>query len=104
MIDDGSGRTHTRREATHLGASHFVENTAQSLAPLLLVALRLAGDTRADALGIRLVGPVAGLIVLAGYLLFRRYELPDAADVATPDSVRSVPVAKPRPEAAPALP
>ena len=35
--------------------------------------LRLLGDT----LGVRLVGPVAGLIVLAAYLLFRTYDVPD---------------------------
>jgi len=79
VIDDDSGRTHARREATYLGASHFVEHTASALAPLLLVVLMLAGNTRGDALGIRLVGPVAGLVILVGYLLFRRYDLPDAA-------------------------
>src|SRR5262245_21211613 len=30
VIDDDSGRTHTRRQATYLGASHFVEHTAPS--------------------------------------------------------------------------
>ena len=60
VIDDDSGRTHARREATYLGASHFVEHTASALAPLLLVLLMFAGNTRGDALGIRLVGPVGG--------------------------------------------
>jgi GPH family glycoside/pentoside/hexuronide:cation symporter len=77
VIDDDSSRTSTRREATYLGAASFVEQTATSLAPLIFVGLRLLGDTRSDALGIRLVGPVAGIIVFAGYLLFRRYDLPD---------------------------
>src|SRR5712691_1680260 len=34
-------------------------------------------DVRILWLGIRLVGPVAGLIVLAGYLHFRGYNVPD---------------------------
>lgn len=77
VIDDDTGKTNQRREATYLGASSFVEQTATSLAPLLLVMLRLLGDTRTDSLGIRLVGPLAGLVVFAGYLLFRRYDTPD---------------------------
>ncbi len=77
VIDEDSGRTKLRREATYLGASHFVERTATSIAPLVLVLLRLLGDTRGHSLGIRLVGPAAGLIVLAGYFLFRAYDVPD---------------------------
>ena len=63
--------------ATYLGCSSFVERTATSAAPLILVLLRLFGDTRAHALGIRLVGPVAGVIVFAGFLMFGRYDAPD---------------------------
>lgn len=77
VIDHDSARTNQRREATYLGASHFVERTAVSLAALIIVLLRLLGDTRGHALGIRLVGPVAGLIVFAGYLTFARYDAPD---------------------------
>jgi Na+/melibiose symporter-like transporter len=77
VIDHDSRMTNLRREATYLGASSFVERTATSIAPLLLVLLRLLGDTRGHTLGVRLAGPVAGLIVLAAYLLFRAYEVPD---------------------------
>ena len=77
VIDHDSGQTNQRREATYLGASHFVERTATSFAALVLVLLRLLGDTRAHSLGIRLVGPVAGVIVFGGYLFFGRYNAPD---------------------------
>jgi glycoside/pentoside/hexuronide:cation symporter, GPH family len=77
IIDDDSVRTGLRREATFYGAQNFVEKTATSLAPLILVLLLFLGDTAEDPLGIRLVGPVAGLIAAIGYLVFRRYELPD---------------------------
>jgi glycoside/pentoside/hexuronide:cation symporter, GPH family len=77
IVDDDAGRTGQRREATFYGAQNFVEKTATSVAPLLLGLLLLLGRSSDDPLGIRLVGPVAGLAVLAGYLSFRRYELPD---------------------------
>jgi GPH family glycoside/pentoside/hexuronide:cation symporter len=77
VIDDDSRRTGMRREATYLGASSFVERSATALAPLLVVLLRLLGDTRGDTLGVRLVPVLAGLVMLAAYLLFRAYDLPD---------------------------
>lgn len=77
VIDHDSGRTKLRREATYLGASSFVERTATAVAFLLLALFRLLGDTRGHTLGVRLVGPVAGLVVLAGYFLFRHYHVPD---------------------------
>ena len=77
IVDDDAVRTGMRREATFYGAQNFVEKLASSLAPLLLGWLLLLGNTAADPLGIRLVGPVAGLTVFLGYLIFRRYDLPD---------------------------
>jgi len=81
VIDHDSARTKLRREATYLGASSFVERTATSLAFLLLALLRLLGDTRGHTLGVRLVGPVGGLLILAAYLLFRTYDVPDDVHV-----------------------
>ena len=37
----------------------------------------LAGDTAEDPLGIRLVGPVGGVLLLVGWFSFRRYALYD---------------------------
>ena len=70
-----------RREATFYGGQAFVEKTASSLAPLVLGLLLLLGNTAGDSLGVRLVGPVAALFVLLGYLSFRRYDLPDEIDI-----------------------
>jgi hypothetical protein len=69
--------TRLRREGTLLGASSFVEGTATALAPLLVVLLRLLGDTHAHTLGVRLVGPLGGLLIFVAYLVFRTYDLPD---------------------------
>jgi GPH family glycoside/pentoside/hexuronide:cation symporter len=77
VIDDDSAKTELRREATYLGSSSFVERTANSVAPLLIVLVRLLGDTRGHSVGVRLVGPLAGLILLAAYLIFQAYDLPD---------------------------
>jgi Na+/melibiose symporter-like transporter len=88
VIDHDSGQTKQRREATYLGASSFVERTATSVAPLILVLLRLLGDTRGHTLGVGLAGPVGGAIILAGYLLFRAYDVPDdVRDRVEPEAV-----------------
>jgi glycoside/pentoside/hexuronide:cation symporter, GPH family len=84
VIDEDSTRTRQRREATYLGAASFVERIAISLAPLLVVLLRLAGDTRGSTLGVRLVGVVGGALILAAYLVFRRYDVPDDAEGRVP--------------------
>lgn len=77
IVDDDSLRTGLRREATYYGAQNFVEKTTSALAPLVLGALLELGRTAEDPLGVRLVGPVAAVLVFAGFLAFRRYELPD---------------------------
>jgi GPH family glycoside/pentoside/hexuronide:cation symporter len=77
ICDDDAIRTGMRREATFYGAQNVVEKTATSLSPLLLSLLLLLGHSKDDLLGIRLVGPVAALIVLLAWWSFRRYELED---------------------------
>lgn len=88
IIDYDATRTGLRREATYYGAQNFVEKTATSIAPGVLALLLLAGRTAENPLGIQLVGPVAGAIVLAGWWVFRRYELPDEIEA----SVESKPL------------
>lgn len=77
IVDDDLARTGMRREASYYGTQNVVEKTATSLAPLLLALLLLAGDSAENPLGIRVAGPLAGLIVLSGYFVFRHYRLPD---------------------------
>lgn len=87
IVDFDSSQTGLRREATYFGSQNFVEKTATSLAPLFLTLVLLAGNTSEDTLGVRLVGPIAGLIVLTGYLIFRNYDLPDEVPVKPPPAV-----------------
>ncbi len=77
IADHDATQTGMRREATYFGVQNFVERTAGALSPLTLAALLALGNTADDPLGIRLVGPVAGLFVLAGHFVFRFYDLPD---------------------------
>jgi glycoside/pentoside/hexuronide:cation symporter, GPH family len=77
IVDYDSLKTGFRREGAYFGAQNFVEKMATSLAPLTLASLLVLGNTAEDPLGIRLVGPAAGLIVLVGWFVFRRYDLPD---------------------------
>ena len=89
IIDYDSIQTGFRREATYYQLHSFVEQSATSLALACLAGLLLLGDTASDSLGIRLVGPAAGLLILGGYLVFRRYDLPDEVLTPRPSSRRS---------------
>jgi len=95
VIDDDSATTEQRREATYLGASSFVQRTALAVAPLLVVILRLLGDTRGHTLGVRLVGPLAGALLLVAYLVFRSYDLPDEVPDRVPPEALDVPLGAP---------
>ena len=86
IIDYDEARTGFRREAVYYGSQATMEKIAFSLFPLLLAALLLLGSTADDPLGIRLVGPAAGLLSLLGYLAFRGYRLPDTV---TPETLRA---------------
>jgi GPH family glycoside/pentoside/hexuronide:cation symporter len=101
VIDEDSGQTKRRREATYLGAQGFVETAASSVALPLLVLLRHLGDTRGHTLGVRLVGPVGGLIIFCGWLLFRAYHLPDDVRDRVPPQAAEAP---PTPTAVPVSP
>ena len=87
IIDDDTLRTGMRREAMYYGSGNLVQQAAGSLGPFLLAGMLLFGDTRSHQLGLRLVGPVAGVLVLAGYLVFRSYDLPDEVVLAAPPPV-----------------
>jgi glycoside/pentoside/hexuronide:cation symporter, GPH family len=79
VIDYDELRTGQRREAMYFGVQGTLQRWAFSLAAIAIGGLLgLFGGTAEDPWGVRLVGPAAGLVVLAGYLAFRRwYRLPD---------------------------
>ena len=78
-------RTGMRREAMFYATQNLFEKIASSFSPFLLSLVLTLGDTADDPLGIRLVGPVAGVIAFMGFWLFRGYRLPSEVTV---ESVR----------------
>lgn len=85
IIDYDELKTDMRREAIYYGTQATLEKIASSLFPLILASLLVLGSTADNPLGIRLIGPVAGLSALLGFLAFRGYTLPDTV---TADTVK----------------
>ena len=83
IIDYDELRTGMRREAMYYGTQATLEKMASALFPAVLAGLLLLGGTADDPLGIRLVGPVAGLAVFVALLSFRGYRLPDTVSAET---------------------
>ena len=83
IIDYDELETGERREAMYYGTQATLEKMASALYPPILALLLIAGSTADNPLGIRLVGPVAGLLCLAAYLCFRGYRLPDQVTAET---------------------
>jgi len=71
LCDDEARTLGVRREGMFFSAQSFMDKVTEAFAPLLLGLILLLGNSRENVLGIRLVGPIAGLVVFAGYLLFR---------------------------------
>lgn len=63
--------TGRQRAGMFYSAQSFLDKLTEAFAPLLLGLLLLLGGSAEHPLGVRLVGPLAGLLVLAGYLAFR---------------------------------
>ena len=85
IIDEDERRTHTRREAMFYGTQNLLEKSATAFSTLIFALVLLAGDSADNPLGLRLVGPVAGVFVLLGYFSFRNYSLqPDVEALPAP--------------------
>jgi Na+/melibiose symporter-like transporter len=83
IIDYDELRTGMRREAMYYGTQATLEKMASALFPAILAVLLTLGGTADNPLGIRLVGPVAGLSVLLAFFVFQRYSLPDTVTAET---------------------
>ncbi|MGA7673169.1 MAG: MFS transporter [Nitrolancea sp.] len=60
-----------RREGMFFSTQAFTDKVVEAFAPLVLGFVLLLGHEPGTDWGVRLVGPVAGLLVLSGYVLFR---------------------------------
>ena len=78
-------RTGMRREGMFYATQNLFEKIGSSFSPLVLAIVLKLGETTANPLGLRMVGPVAGAVAFLGYWLFRGYRLPSTV---TPETVR----------------
>jgi GPH family glycoside/pentoside/hexuronide:cation symporter len=79
IIDFDEQRTGERREAVYYGMLATLQKTGLGLAAATFaIVLAVFGKTADDPLGIRLIGPVAGVCTLIGWAIFvRGYHLTD---------------------------
>jgi len=79
IVDNDEAQTGFRREAIFYGSQNFFEKAGLSLTPLIFSGLLLLGSTPENPIGIRLVGPVAGIACFVAFLVFRNYKLEERA-------------------------
>lgn len=71
IADHDAARTGMRREAMYFGVYGFLQKLAMAVSALMLGFLfDNFGYTRAETLGIQLAGPVTGVCILAGLIVF----------------------------------
>jgi len=75
--------TGMRREGMFFATQNLFEKVGSSFSALLLAVVLLLGETASDPLGIRMVGPIAGVMAFLGFLLFRGYRLPSTVTLET---------------------
>ena len=74
VIDYDETLSGLRREGLYNGAVALLTKWAEGLGRALVVGLLVLGSTREDAMGIWLSAPIAGIIILLGFVVFvRRY-------------------------------
>ena len=90
IIDFDERRTGQRREAIYFGIQATLQKVGLALAAAIFVlVLALFGNSFDDSLGIRLIGPVAGVCTLIGYAVFARgYRLTDDGRLIEPNAAQ----------------
>ena len=95
VIDYDAQLTGQRREGMYFGVFSTINKLALALSSLIFgLILGAFGNTAANPLGIRLIGPVAGVAVVLGLLIFARgYSLPDQVKTAPMQATSAADVA-----------
>lgn len=75
-IDYDFGRTGSRREAIYVGVQGILQNAAVAVSTVLLAQqFRFFGYSQSNPAGVYLLGPLAGLMFVVAFLIFRPYAL-----------------------------
>ncbi|OGH13028.1 MAG: hypothetical protein A2687_04120 [Candidatus Levybacteria bacterium RIFCSPHIGHO2_01_FULL_38_26] len=79
IIDYDTKKTNQRREAIYYGMQNTLQKFSFAIASVIFgVTLSFFGATNENSLGIRLIGPIAGIATFLGYLVFvKLYKLAD---------------------------
>jgi GPH family glycoside/pentoside/hexuronide:cation symporter len=78
VIEHDAARTGFRREGIYNGAEGMLTKFAEGIGPLVAATLfSWFGDSRDRPLGVVLVGPVAAVVCILGWWIFRRYPIED---------------------------
>ena len=93
VVDEDETRTGLRREGIYFAAAGTLNKLGFALSTVIFgLLLQSFGFSTAQPLGVRLVGPVAGLGMLLGLLIFvRGYRLPDRITAPAVSGARSSP-------------
>ncbi len=81
VIDYDATKTGLRREAIYYGMQNTLQKFSFALSSLIFgTTLSVFGSTIDNPLGLRLIGPIAGIATILGCLIFiKGYKLPDEA-------------------------
>jgi len=79
VIDYDTTKTNQRREAIYYGTQNMLQKLSFSIASVIFgTTLSLFGATADNPMGIRLIGPIAGITTFLGFLVLARwYKLPN---------------------------
>jgi glycoside/pentoside/hexuronide:cation symporter, GPH family len=81
-------KTKKRREAMYYAGFGFMEKAAWAISAFLIsIIFPVFGFTIENPLGIRLVGPIVGVISILGFIGFRHYRLPDTVQGMTLEEI-----------------
>ena len=75
IVDYDEKRTGRRREAVYFGVQGVLYKISTALSALIITGLFVFGYSAANPLGVRLAGPVAGVLMLLGFICFLGYSL-----------------------------
>lgn len=82
VIDFDAIKTGLRREAIYYGMQNTLQKFSFAISSIIFgTTLAVFGATAENPLGIRLIGPIAGLTAILGFLIFiKGYKLPDEVE------------------------